>query len=204
MGVWGCARTIMTHVCTLATVATVPFWVSDAMYSNYNSQLDVAAQSETCTARRNTRSLPASYTNEQLLCGMAALAGGRVCRHLQLACCNPQCIHSRPTKSLQKLGCIQFLCQRMGCECVGCQCSSCWLVHNTSQSSPLTKIICSLPATLGWCGKRWQSPLCTLHLQSRPRQGMFAHRCTCLCSWCEDTNENISVMHLTALQLAIT
>ena len=41
----GCARTIMTYVCTLATVATAPFWVSNMMYSNYYSQLDVAVQS---------------------------------------------------------------------------------------------------------------------------------------------------------------
>ena len=41
----GCARTITTYVCVLATIATTPFWVSDTMYSNYYSQLDVDAQS---------------------------------------------------------------------------------------------------------------------------------------------------------------
>ena len=140
----------------------------------------IMLQRETCTARWNTRSLPASNTNERLHRGMAAPAGGRVCRHLQLSCCNPQCIHSRPAKSLQKFRCIQFLCQWMGRKCVGRQCSSCWFLLNTSQSSPLTKVICSLPATMGWYGKRRQSSLRTLHLQSRPQRGMFTHRCTSL------------------------
>ena len=106
-------------------------------------------------------------------------------------------------KSLQKFRCIQFLCQWKGCKCVSRQCSSFWFVLNTSQSLPLTKL--SATCLQPWVGVENNSKVLCAHCTCKAGLSeACSHVIALLFAVDMNTNENISVMHLNALQLATT